>query len=186
MLTGESILLSDSWFGYGEMEYETYYVIPNSIGTTRVITTKGRAGNLSTGLITPFNLEEWKDYFRREHGASPETEELIRKQEEELWPTLTQYGTDIHEVIDATFKGVEYVRTSETKITDDQIAEVKAYAERLMSDLKKKHGATCEFYTEFAFKSKYLTEEMKAELGIDGYTVAIDFLYNMLGGKNES
>ncbi len=66
-------------------------------------------------------------------------------------------------------KGVDYVRTDNTKITDAQIAEVKAYAERLMSDLKKKHGATCEFYTEFAFKSKYLTEEMKAELGIDGY-----------------
>ena len=154
----------------GEMEYETYYVIPNSIGTTRLITTKGRAGNLSQGLITPFNIAEWKEYFREEHGRSPETEELIRKQEEELWPTLTQYGTDIHEVIDATFKGVDYVRTADTKITDEQIAEVKAYAERLMKDLKKKHGATAEFYTEFAFKSKYLTEEMKAELGIDGYT----------------
>ena len=154
----------------GDLELETYYVIPGSIGTTRLITTKGRAGNLSVGLITPFNLSEWKDYFRREHGASPETEEMIRKQEEELWPTLTQYGTDIHEVIDATFKGVDYVRTDDTKITDDQIAEVKAYAKRLMEDLKKKHGATSEFYTEFAFKSKYLTEAMKAELGIDGYT----------------
>jgi hypothetical protein len=40
------------------MEYETYYVIPNSIGTTRLITTKGRSGNLSQGLITPFNLAE--------------------------------------------------------------------------------------------------------------------------------
>ena len=42
----------------GEMEYETYYIIPNSIGTTRLITTKGRSGNLSQGLITPFNLAE--------------------------------------------------------------------------------------------------------------------------------
>ena len=154
----------------GELELETYYRIPNSIGTTKFITTKGRTGNLGAGLITPFNLKGWEDHFRDEHGRSPETEEAIRKQEEELWPTLTQYGTDIHEVIDATFKGIEYVRTTDTKITDEQIAEIKAYAEKLMKDLKKRHGATAEFYTEFAFKSKYLTKEMETELGVSGYT----------------
>lgn len=152
-----------------ETDYETYYEIENSIGTTRAITTVGKAGNMTQGLITPFNLESWEDYFREERGRSPETEALIKQQEDVLWPSLTQYGTDIHNVIDATFKGIDYTKTSETKISDEQIAQVKKYAVDLMADLKARHGATAEFYTEFAFKSKFLTEEMAAILGPMGY-----------------
>ena len=72
---------------------------------------------------------------------------------------------NLDSIMDA-FKGVDYVRTDNTKITDDQITEVKAYAKRLMTDLKKKHGSTSEFYTEFAFKSKYLTLQSKTTLKI--------------------
>lgn len=157
----------------GEVEFETeleeYYQIERSIGTTRAITTVGKAGELTAGMITPFDIKGWEDHFRDERGRSPETEKLIKQQEDELWPTLTQYGTDIHEVIDKTFRGEEYVRTTETKISDEQIAQVKKYAKNLMADLKKKHGATAEFYTEFAFKSKYLSKNMEAVLGPMGY-----------------
>ena len=152
-----------------ETELEEYYQIERSIGTTRAITTVGNAGDLTSGMITPFDIKDWEDYFRDERGRSPETEKLIKQQEEELWPTLTQYGTDIHEVIDKTFRGEEYVRTVETKISDEQIAQVKKYAKNLMADLKKRHGATAEFYTEFAFKSKFLTKKMEAVLGPMGY-----------------
>ena len=150
-------------------ELDTYYKIDRSIGTTRLITTFGAGLDLSEGLITPFNLKSWEDWFRDQNGRSPETEEKIRKQEEELWPSLTQYGTDIHNVIDATFKGLEYKRTGDTKISDEQIEFVKDYAKRLMEDLRKKHGADAEFYTEFAFKSKFLHESIRPILEANGY-----------------
>ena len=150
-------------------ELDSYYIIDRSIGTTRLITRFGRGIDLDEGLITPFNLESWKEWFREEHKADPNVEENIKKQTDVLWPSLTQYGTDIHNVIDATFKGLEYNRTGETKISDDQIEQVKKYAKSLMSDLRKKHGAKCEFYTEFAFKSKYLHESIKPILEANGY-----------------
>ena len=143
-----------------ESELEEYYEIPRSIGTTRAITTVGKSGNMAQGMITPFNLANWEEHFRDERGRSAETEDLIKQQEDVLWPSLTQYGTDIHNVIDKTFRGEEYVRTAETKISDEQIEQVKKYARDLMADLKARHGATAEFYTEFAFKSKFLTKEM--------------------------
>lgn len=152
-----------------ESELEEYYEIPHSIGTTRAITTVGKSGNMTQGMITPFNLTNWEEHFRDERGRSAETEDLIKQQEDVLWPSLTQYGTDIHNVIDKTFRGEEYVRTAETKISDEQIEQVKKYAKDLMADLKARHGATAEFYTEFAFKSKFLTKEMEAVLGPMGY-----------------
>jgi hypothetical protein len=45
----------------GEVEFETeleeYYQIERSIGTTRAITTVGKAGELTAGMITPFDIK---------------------------------------------------------------------------------------------------------------------------------
>lgn len=147
----------------------TYLKIPNSIGTNNFISTAGKNGDPTMPIITPFSVDVWAEQYRTKHGTSPETEAAIEAQKK-LWPQLTQYGTDIHEVIDATFKGEEYKRTSKTVISDSQIVETVAYAKQLMKDLRTKHGATCEFYTEFGFVSKELDDKIKPILEAMGKT----------------
>lgn len=106
--------------------------------------------------------------YRKKHGDSQETTDAIEAQQK-LWPQLTQYGIDIHEVIDSTFKGEEYHRTTKTVISDEQITETVKYAKQLMADLRSIHGATCEFYTEFGFVSKELDDKIKPILEAEGY-----------------
>lgn len=146
----------------------TYWKIDRSIGANRLISTAGKDGDPTEPIITPFKESAWEEKYRKEHGVSPETEKDIQEQKDS-WPILTQYGTDIHEVIDTTFRGEEYKRTTKTVISDKQIAETKAYAEQLMSDLKKTHGATAKFYTEFGFVSKELDDKIKPILEAMGY-----------------
>lgn len=149
-------------------EEVTYLKIPNSIGANRFIGTAGKNGDPTLPIVTPFKLETWIERYRKKHGDSQETTDAIEAQQK-LWPQLTQYGIDIHEVIDTTFKGEEYYRTTKTVISDEQITETIKYAKQLMADLRGIHGATCEFYTEFGFVSKELDDKIKPILEAEGY-----------------
>lgn len=70
-----------------EVEEEIVSLV-RSIGVTRFIANYGRFGSTGRDLITPFNIEAWKDYFRETKSAEgysrDQIEEMIVQQEEKL------------------------------------------------------------------------------------------------------
>lgn len=162
----------------GDEVERTFTKIENSIGVSEFISRFGNYRDISNPMVTPMNIEAWKQNFREKNKdtlSEAEIEELIRQQEEDLWPSLTAYGTNIHEIIDATFKkakgeGEGYKRTSETLLSDEQIKQIEDYANNLIADLRERHGKKCEFYTEIPFMTKELTPELADVLGMSGYT----------------
>lgn len=153
-------------------EIEYYRDIPKSIGVTRFLTAYGNWKDIAKGISPEFIIENWRSHKKKEYmdsGMAIAAALQLIQEQEESWPELTEYGTEVHNIIDHTFKGTEWKKPTNCKLTDTQIADVKHKTQQLIELLKKKHGANAEFRTEFAIKSKELDPELQAIVG-DKYT----------------
>lgn len=162
-------------------EVEYYRNIPNSIGVTKFLTQYGNWKDLAKGISPEFVIEKWRKFKTKEYqdqGLTLEEALLKIKEQEESWPILTEYGTEVHNIIDCTFKGIEWKKPANCKLTDSQISEIKSKTQELIENLKTKHGANAKFFTEFALKSKELSDEIKSYLGdkYDSINGKIDLL----------
>lgn len=104
--------------------------------------------------------------------AENDAQQDIKDQEEILWPALTQYGEKIHKIIENTINGVEStldeinsIGDESDKLTESHLKQIQNWSKNLLEILKNKYGATAKFYTEFAFKTKFLDPSAQALMG---------------------
>lgn len=140
----------------GDVEIRTK--IPNSISMTRLITEFGNPSNLDKHLVSPFNVNNWRKLKINEWMSKGLSEEEANEKvqlEENSWKYLTDYGTEIHGILQSVIDKTEY---STKLLTESQIEGVKRDAEELIAYLKRRHGDDAKFFSEMAIKSKELNK----------------------------
>lgn len=153
-------------------EVEEIIKIDGSIGTTRALTEFGSRNSPWEGIVTPFSKPSWEGKFTEDYtkrGFSiEETTKAIQEQEDELWPELTDYGTEVHKIIENTINGKP---NKPDKLNTSQVAKVEVWTKNLLENFRNNstYGTNCKFFTEFAFKSKELHPDIEAVLKASGY-----------------
>lgn len=169
-------------------DYELIEYIPNSIGITEFVSKYGLDSDWTKPIIPGFDEKSWerteiakKTSEFKESGLSDE-ESLTKAQQVvkavmDTWPDLTEIGTEVHNVIDETFKEKPHKKPS--KLSESQVHDIEVQTRVFMDSLRNKHGKNCEFYTEFAIKSKELNSNLQTILekqGINSLNGRIDLL----------
>ena len=148
-------------------ETETYLELPGSIGSTRFLGKFGHRDNIShKGIVTPFDEARWKSIERNKFSNDEEANKAFDQQLNVLFPELSKYGDDVHAVLESVFKDEEFNKS--TKLTINQINQIKTWGKQLKSKFQEKYGKNAKFYTEFTFKSKDLHPIIKATLESQG------------------
>ena len=153
-------------------EVEEIIKIDGSIGTTRALTEFGSRNSPWEGIVTPFSKPSWEGKFTEDYTkrgfSTEETIKAIQEQEDELWPELTDYGTEIHKIIENTINSRP---NKPGKLNTSQVAKVETWTKNLLENFRNNstYGTNCKFFTEFAFKSKELHPDIKAVLKASGY-----------------
>jgi len=160
---------------------ETIYKVPNSMGVTKYISTHGLAGDWSQPICPPFDLNGWKNKQKLElmrvGKTADEAEALLTELSEELWPELTDFGTDIHKIYECVFSDKEIPKLK--YLSSEQIQNITVQAQALKSTFKAKYGENAKFLTEFAIKSKELAPEIQVLLekaGINSLNGKVDLI----------
>lgn len=167
----------------GEPEVEMILKIPDSIGTTRLLSEI----NLENGkpLVTKFDQDVWKsDKIKAYSGTEPvlnildqnmtkfaldnhKTPEEMVKMEMESWPKLTETGTEVHKIFEDIFNDKTPIKLK--SLSDDVFNNLVSQINIFKNSLKQKYP-NCRFYTELGIKSKNLSPDMQEFLNNAGFT----------------
>ena len=174
-----------------EDEDEKIYMIPNSIGVTKAITSLTVDGKQ---LLVPFDKEQWKQDKIKEYDNNEEitsysnidlqefkknnnisSKDMVNM-EEQSWPKLTDLGTKIHKIFEDIFNDKEPTKFDD--VSDEVYNSIVSQINEFKNSLKKKYPG-CQFYPELGIKSKKLSPDILAELeasGKDSINGVIDLL----------
>lgn len=155
---------------------ETVLKIPDSIGATRFITSFGNPDNFSSGLVTPFNLQEYLDKKRSElvtDGLSKQEIDKTLENMQKSWKQLTEYGTEVHALFESLInKDKQFVPKN---LTAEQVSSLTEEFKVWIEELKQKHGKNAKFFTEVPVISDKI-EEAYIKAGIKSINGRIDLL----------
>ncbi len=149
------ILINDNGDVIPEMK------VNKSIGVTKFITTYGNPSDFSKPLITPFDLDQWrKNKFQelKTGNNSDEVAKQIISDTEASWKVMTDYGSEIHRIIEFAIKGEE---VKDSTLSPELFKVVNKQVNDFVFKLKQIHGKKAEFYPEFSFKSKVINDDLK-------------------------
>lgn len=169
----------------GDVEVE-YTSIPNSIGTTRFITSYGTPEDFQTSmidplhekpsyLVKPFDEEEYLNKLRAKLTTEGKTKSEIDKfikSMKDTWIQLTDYGTEIHNLFESIINNKEF---TSKYLTEKQVRQLTNEFSDWINELKQKYGKTAKFLTEVPIISDKINEVYK-KAGIDSINGRIDLL----------
>lgn len=166
----ESVIINE------DGDSETILKIPNSIGTTRFITSFGNPNDFSEGLVTPFNLQNYLNKKRSElvsDGLSKQEIDSIINNMQESWKQLTDYGVEIHSLFESLIDSDKDFKSK--NLTEEQVKSLKDEFKNWIEELKQKHGKKAKFFAEIPIISNSIQEDY-VKAGINSINGKIDLL----------
>lgn len=138
---------------------ETYFKIPGSLGTTKAIQTITIPGGTSP-LVTPFDKNGYFDKMRKELKEDGFTDAQIEariKDIENLWKTLTEYGTEIHSLFESIIKDDPSLY-QQKYLSDNTVANLSERIKEFITHLRNIHGPKCKLLTEVPLMTNEIAE----------------------------
>lgn len=165
----ESVIIND------DGDSETILKIPDSIGTTRFITSNGDPSNMQKELVPPFNLNDFLKKERERLSAEGMTKPQIDSYLEKLqksWAQLTDYGTEIHSLFESIINNTTF---KPTNLSEEQVLRLTEEFKSFIEDIKSKYGKNAKILTEVPIISDKIHEAYQSE-GIKSINGRIDML----------
>ena len=165
----ESVIIND------DGDSETILKIPDSIGTTRFITSNGDPSNMQKELVPPFNLNDFLKKERERLSAEGMTKSQIDSYLEKLqksWTQLTDYGTEIHSLFESIINNTTF---KPTNLSEEQVLRLTEEFKSFIEDIKSKYGKNAKILTEVPIISDKIHEAYQSE-GIKSINGRIDML----------
>ena len=148
----ESVIIND------DGDSETILKIPDSIGTTRFITSNGDPSNMQKELVPPFNLNDFLKKERERLSAEGMTKSQIDSYLEKLqksWTQLTDYGTEIHSLFESIINNTTF---KPTNLSEEQVLRLTEEFKSFIEDIKSKYGKNAKILTEVPIISDKIHE----------------------------
>lgn len=138
-----------------DSEPTSYRKIPGSIGVTKFVESRGKPGDLSKSLITPFDEVEFFDRMRKTTFAdlSDDEFEKVKKNWKNSWDIITKTGIHIHKILECIIKNNPVDDQTRTQLGEhyDNIFNI---LNDFVNQLKERFGDDAIFLTEFPIISK--------------------------------
>lgn len=160
---------------------------PDFLGTTTFMEKYGAIGDFGKGIVDEFIESEERDRLREHLTKSKrytsDQIETIINDTIKMYKQLTEYGTEFHAIMQATFSNTELPKFE--YLTDAQVNAFKIMADAFKQKLIKAYPGA-KFYAEFDIYTKDLNPDQLIhleKLGKKGISGTIDLLVRDADGR---
>lgn len=143
---------------------------PRFMGVTEAINTFGSFRDPNAPIVTPFDEENWKNNKINELvtiGKSVEEATKIATDIIGTWKQLTQWGDDVHLIMETIFKGGTEI--PKTSLGSKIALDVWNSGIELKRQLIEKYGKDARFFPELNIKAKELRSDIQTLLESNGH-----------------